>query len=99
MAQSKKTATKAARSRKAPRAPGATPTRARARQAQDGAGAFDAAGLAKQLAKITATLRGQQRAIEELIALHQGIEPGRPSEPDGTVGAIPRIALVPPRAA
>ena len=55
--------------------------------------------LTRQLLEITATVRRLQEAVEQLIALHQGIEPGRPAEPNSTVGSIPHITLVPPRAA
>ena len=58
--------------------------------------------LAAQISEITRTLRGQQAAIEELIALHHGLRaaaPGGTVVADDTVGAIPRIAPLPTRAA
>ena len=58
--------------------------------------------LAVQVSEITRTLRAQQAAIEELIALHHGLRaaaPGGTVVADDTVGSIPRITPLPTRAA
>jgi hypothetical protein len=57
--------------------------------------------LADQVSEITRTLRGQQAAIEELIALHHGLRAAANGTvvADDTVGSIPRIPPLPNRAA
>ena len=105
MAKAKKTvATKAAPrkagARKAGRRVAAAPARPTVPSAR-GLAPEAVSGLARQLSEITRTLRDQQRAIEHLVALHEAAaaDSTLAAEPNDTVGAIPRISLVPPRAA
>jgi hypothetical protein len=97
MAKPNKTASK----KPAPRKQAKRVPAARASGAAKGLSPAAVDGLARQLSEVTRTLREQQRAIEHLIALHEvaAHDATLPAEPNSTVGSIPRISLVPPRAA
>lgn len=91
MSRRKRAATKSAKTKGAAKARRKAPRRAAGRPA--------AATSHAILTQILEMLRDQQTLIERLIAT-SGASGGRPSATaDETVGAIPRITLVPERAA
>lgn len=94
MAKPKKTAARKSGRKTARRATSVKSAAAPGKRRSDG-------GLSALVSEVLRTLRGQQEAIERLVALHETARQDAelPAEPNNTVGAIPNISLMPGRAA
>ena len=81
--------------------PKAKKTVARKKPASKGAKRAGKPNVYALLDDMARTIRSQHQLIERLVALHEvsASAAGHPSEPNDTVGSIPRISLVPTRAA